>query len=194
MRAAHTVKIALCGLVAVVTISLMGMPSGAQEAEYPGVLNTTLSRTTVQSCGNENLTATTTGLAAGVDATFTLFSDPVVLGTVKSNDIGTAVLTFDLPAGTTLGTHTVRTDSTLPDGQPAVTEVQIQVTQCAPGGGGGGGGGNGGGSGSGSGSGTGGTLARTGSDLSDALRIGVVLFAVGAALILAARKRQARTV
>jgi hexosaminidase len=191
MRAAHKVRITLAGLIAVAVVALTGLPSGAQEAEYPGVLNTTLSRTTVQQCGNEGLTATTTGLAIGSTATFTLFSDPVVLGTAVANEVGTAVLTFDLPAGTTLGEHTLRTDGTLPSGAPARTEVKLQVTTCAPGGGGGGGG-SGSGSGS-SGSGTGGNLARTGTDLSNPLRLAVVLFAVGAALILAARKRQTRT-
>jgi hypothetical protein len=190
MRAAHTLRIGFAGVIALVLMAFVGAPAGAQDAEYVDVINTTLSRTTIEACGNEAVVVTTTNLQPGSEVSYTFFSDPVDLGTATADATGTATLTFDLPAGTTLGTHTVVAEGTNEFGQPDRNEVTVVVRDCSttpPGGGGGGGtGGTGGGGGT--------DLARTGTDLSNPLRLAVVLFAAGAALILAARKRQARTV
>lgn len=206
MRAAPKFRIALGGLIAVAMMSLFGLPAGAQdaEAEYSDVINTTLSRSTIEACGNEDVTATTTNLQPGSTVTFTLRSDPVELGTATADDDGVATLVFDLPAGTELGEHEIVTDGINSFGVADQHIIRLVVVACGTDGGGGGGGGGGtgtgtGGGGTGTGTGTGtdgggdGSLADTGADLANPLRLAVVLFAVGAALILAARKRQAHT-
>jgi hypothetical protein len=178
MRAGHTIKVALGAAVAVflMGLTLAGSPVGAQDDEYADVLNSTVDQPTVgATCNNTGITVTTTNLAPGTDATFTLFSDPVVLGTVVVADDGTASITFDLPAGTNVGRHEVVTSGTNEFGVAEEESIVLNVTSCA-------------------GSGTGGDgLARTGTDVSTPVRAAVLVFAAGAALLLVSRKRQARS-
>lgn len=184
MRARHSVKAAVVAAVAVglMVIGLAGTPAGAEEEGYSDVLNSTVDQPTVGgSCNNTDITVETTNLLPGSEATFTLYSDPVVLGTVTVGPDGVASLTFDLPAGTTLGQHRIETTGTNELGEPDREGFFIDVTSCAP---------------------TGGTppggtgddgLARTGTDVSTPVRAAVVVFAAGAALLLVSRKRQGRT-
>jgi len=197
MRAGHRVKAAAAAIVAVVLmgLSLSGGPAGAQgEDDYADVLNTTVDRTTVgNSCNNADITVTTSGLLPGSEATFTLYSDPVVLGTAVADAEGNATLVFDLPAGTTIGRHEIVTSGTNANGVPEEETIVLNVTSCAPspGGPGSSGGGTGG---TGATGGTGGdSLARTGTDVSMPVRAAVVVFAAGAALLLVSRKRQVRS-
>jgi len=184
MRAAHTVKVAVGAVVAIflMGLTLAGAPAGAQtDDDYANVLVTTLSQTTAgASCNNTDITIVTSEMLPGSDATFTLFSDPVVLGTVVVADDGTASLTFDLPAGTTLGQHNIVTEGIDRFGEADTETVVLNVTSCAPGGTPGGPGDD--------------ALARTGTDVSGPVRIAVLVFAAGAALLLVSRKRQTRSV
>ncbi|HEX7130980.1 MAG TPA: hypothetical protein VF228_00305 [Iamia sp.] len=181
MRAGHTIKVALGAAVAVflMGLTLAGSPAGAQGDEYADVLTSTADQTTVGStCNNTGITVTTSNLLPGTDATFTLFSDPVVLGTVVADDDGNASITFDLPAGTTLGQHQLVTSGTNEFGVAEDETIVLTVVSCAGTGGTGGTGGDG--------------LARTGTDVSTPVRAAVLVFAAGAALLLVSRKRQAR--
>lgn len=180
MRAGHTIKVAVGGVIAaLIALSLLGGPAGAQEEGYSDVLNSTVDKPTVGgSCNNTDITVTTNNLLPGSDATFTLYSDPVVLGTVTVGDDGVASLTFDLPAGTDLGRHRIETTGTNEFGDADREGFFIDVTSCAPGPGPGGTGDD--------------SLARTGTDVSVPVRAAVVVFAGGAALLLVSRKRQAR--
>lgn len=186
---AHTLKAAVAAVVAafLMGLSLSGAPAGAQssdDGDYADVLNTTVDRTTVgASCNNTDITVTTTGLLPGSDATFTLYSDPVVLGTVVADDDGNATLVFDLPSGTTIGAHEIVTTGTNENGIAEEETIVLNVTSCAPGGD----------TGASGGSDDDGALARTGTDVSTPVRAAVVVFAAGAALLLVSRKRQVRS-
>jgi hypothetical protein len=185
MRAGHTIRAAAGGIVAGLLMGLMlaGAPAGAQDSgEYAEVINSDVDRPTVGgSCNNTDITVTASELLPGSDATFTLNSDPVVLGTVTANADGEATIVFDLPAGTTLGTHTIVTTGINSFGDADSDTIELNVTSCAPAPGPGG-------------TGTGGTgLARTGTDVSTPVRGAVLVFAAGAALLLVSRKRQAHS-
>jgi hypothetical protein len=186
MRAGQTVKIAVGALIALFLMGLsLGAPAGAQSDEYADVLTSGVDRPTVGvggSCSNTDITVTTSNLAPGTDATFTLYSDPVVLGTVVADAEGDATLVFDLPAGTTLGRHEVVTTGINEFGVADEGSVFLNVTTCATGDGDGDDDGTGGGG-----------LARTGTDVSTPIRAAVVVFAAGAALLLVSRKRQIRS-
>lgn len=186
---------AIIGLVVVGATLLFGSAAGAQteDDEYANVISATINNPTPGStCDNTDITVSVDDLQPGSSASFTLYSDPVPLGTTVADDQGRASLTFDLPAGTTIGEHEVVVAGTNSFGVADEVRLTINVVRCGttppgtnPGGQ------NPGGSGSGSGSGSG-NLARTGTDLGAPLRIGVVVLAVGAALLLAARKRTAQ--
>jgi hypothetical protein len=186
MRAGHKAKAAAAAVIAVLLmgLALTGAPAGAQEEGYSDVLNSTVDKPTVGgSCNNTDITVTTNNLLPGSEATFTLYSEPIVLGTVVVDDEGVASLTFDLPAGVLLGQHRIETTGTNEFGDADREGFYIDVTSCAPGPGTGG-----------TGAGTGdGSLARTGTDVSTPIRAAVVAFAAGAALLLVSRKRQTRS-
>ncbi len=184
MRAGHKAKAAAAAVIAVLLmgLALTGAPAGAQEEGYSDVLNSTVDKPTVGgSCNNTDITVTTNNLLPGSEATFTLYSEPIVLGTVVVDDEGVASLTFDLPAGVLLGQHKIETTGTNEFGDADQEGFYIDVTSCAPGPGG-----NNPGTGDGS-------LARTGTDVSTPIRAAVVAFAAGAALLLVSRKRQTRS-
>ena len=183
MRAGHTIRVAMGSIIAGLLMGLMlvGSPAGAQDnGEYAEVINSTVDRPTVGgSCNNTDITVTASELQPGTDVTFTLNSDPVVLGTITAGADGTATLVFDLPAGTTLGTHTIVTTGTNSFGVADSDTINLNVTSCATA------------PGPGSTGGTG--LARTGTDVSTPVRGAVLVFAAGAALLLVSRKRQAHS-
>jgi hypothetical protein len=185
MRARHMIKGAMGGVIAALLMGLMlaGSPAGAQDGgDYAEVINATTDRPTVGStCNNTDITVTVSELLPGADATFTLYSDPVVLGTVTANDAGQASLTFDLPAGTTIGRHEIVVTGTNSFGVADSDTIVLNVTSCATGPGPSGPGATPGG----------GSLARTGTDVSTPIRAAVLVFAGGAALLLVSRKRQA---
>jgi hypothetical protein len=158
--------------------------------------------------------------AAGSPVKAEYFSDAVQLGTFNANSNGVMTMSFHVPdAEPVPGTHTFRLTGTGSDGQARSIEAAIKCLVCdpsppstVPGGGGGGsvvggGGGSvlGGGDASGAGSqvlgktldapratdgGAGSLFGKTGSDLVPIFEIGAALLAVGAALVLAVRKRR----
>ena len=180
MRARHTVKMAL-GLVVIVAGLMVSGVAGAQSDEYANVLTASVNNTTPgDSCNNTGITVSVDEVQPGSSVSFVLHSTPVNLGSAVANDEGVASLTFDLPSGTTLGAHTITATGTNRFGTVDDVDVAIQVVSCAPSPGGNNpGGGNG-------------DLARTGTDLGGPLRVGVLVVAAGAALVLASRKRTAR--
>lgn len=56
----------------------------------------------------ESLTFSATGFAIGEDVTFTVYSDPVTVGTVAANQEGQASTSWTVPADFPVGTHTVK--------------------------------------------------------------------------------------
>jgi len=74
-----------------------------------------------------DLTITARNLKPGTTATFTLHSDPVVLGTAVVAADGTATLTVKVPANVPAGAHTVVITGTDVDGQPAELRVALTV-------------------------------------------------------------------
>lgn len=73
------------------------------------------------------LTITARNLKPGTTATFTLHSDPVLLGTAVVAADGTATLTVKVPANVPAGAHTVVITGTDVHGQPAEMRVALTV-------------------------------------------------------------------
>jgi hypothetical protein len=176
--AAVAVGLALClALVA---------PAEAQEP-YTGVISTTLTQPSMSGCSGTTNTARAIGFQPGAEVTFTLVlpSGSVVLGgrTVTADASGVATVTFTLPADVEPGTYDVVTTGTSSAGTPDRHVVRLTVTTCpdegpTPT----------------TASGTSDDdLARTGSSLAGAARIGVLVLAAGAVLVLVARRRSSRT-
>lgn len=65
---------------------------------------------------------------SGCPVTFTLTSDPVVLGTANANGSGVATLIATIPLNTTPGPHTITATGTGVDGQPLTLRTAITVT------------------------------------------------------------------
>ena len=159
-------------------------PSGAQEP-YTGVISTTLSQPSMEGCSGSTNTARATGFQPGAEVTFTLVlpSGSVVLGgtTATADAAGVASVPFTLPTDVEPGTYDVVTTGINSAGVPDRHVVRLTVTACpetpTP---------------TTSGS-SGEDLARTGSSLTGAVRIGVLVLAAGAVLVLATRRRSSRT-
>jgi hypothetical protein len=153
---------ALCGALVGLELS----PAAAQQYPPAGGL-LTVSDTTVVPGQTVRLTAEDAG--PGSVWTFTFESDPVYLGTATANDAGVVIFDATIPADATLGTHTiVATSDTGEQRSVTVTVVAADgATAGQPADGG---------------------LALTGRNLGRMARVGVLLLALGAAL-LAARRR-----
>lgn len=175
-----TKRAALAGaLLAIGLLLLSATPAGAQG--YSGGLELRISR--FRMCICERNEAEAVGFAPGTEVTFTVYSEPLRVGTVTADDRGVASLTFGLPDDFELGSHSLEaTGSVAADGglQPGAVRVDFEVYapgEQAPVGP--------------DGDGTGrDPLARTGTDLALPLRIALLALAAGAALLLASRKRQ----
>lgn len=165
-------------------------PSGAQEP-YTGVISTTLTQPSMSGCSGTTNTARATGFRPGAEVTFTLLlpSGSVVLGEDRAasgprataDDSGVATVTFTLPTDVEPGTYDVVTTGINSAGTPDRHVVRLTVTTCpgdtpTPT--------------------TSGTsdddLARTGSSLTGAARVGVLVLAAGAVLVLVTRRRSSR--
>lgn len=106
----------------------------------------------------------------GTTVTFTLYSQPVTLGTATADADGWATLVATIPAGTAPGVHTIEATGIGLDGQPLT--VTQQITVVAPGG-------------------AGQPLPRTGSDSTVPMtQIAVAAIAGGGLLVLLANKRR----
>ena len=169
-------------------------PSGAQEP-YTGVISTTLTSPSMRACSGTTNTARATGFLPGTEVTFTLVlpSGSVVLGDGRASGAskatadaaGVATVTFTLPAEVRPGSYDVLTTGINSAGVADEHVVRLTVVACpgeesptpTPT----------------TGSGTSGDdLARTGSNLTGVTRIGVLVLAAGAVLLLVTRRRSSR--
>lgn len=110
----------------------------------------------------------------GSTVTFTLYSQPVTLGTATADANGVATLVATIPSNIAPGPHTIEATGIGMDGQPLT--VTQQITVVAPG----------------DGTGTGaGDLPRTGSDSTLPMtQIAIAAIAGGGLLVLLASKRR----
>jgi hypothetical protein len=115
----------------------------------------------------------------GSEVTFTIEPDGFVAGTAEANAEGVATLTFTLPADFPPGAHTLVCSGIGVDGGDLEVETTVNVSgnEVTP-------------PPTGTDDTGGDDLARTGTNLWNIARIGLVLFAMGAALYLVTRKRQ----
>jgi hypothetical protein len=158
-------------VVSLATFALL--TSTASAGEYPPPPDSlVVSDSTV--VPGQPITLTARTFEAGSPVTFTMFSAPIVLGTVNADANGVAVLTTSIP-NVEPGVHRIEASGTGEDGLPLTVSTEMTVAGATPGGGGG-------------------DLPRTGSDSSLPMaRIAVSLLGVGALLVFAARWRQSRS-
>ncbi len=79
----------------------------------------------------EPFTVTGDGWLPGSTVTFTLFSEPVVLGSAAVEDDTTFSARLEIPENTAPGTHTLEISGTNDDGQPRVAELTLEVLGTA---------------------------------------------------------------
>lgn len=115
------------------------------------------------------ITVEFSGFAPNIDVTLEFHSDPVKLGTFKSDAAGVVKATISVPDGVT-GNHTVVASGLSVAGQPVTVSVPVAVSPAKAGAG---------------------LLALTGADSRSMVALGTILLIVGAAATLAARKRMA---
>ncbi len=137
-------------------------------------------------CVNAIVRVRANGWASSTDVKAEYFSEAVQLGTYKSDATGEVNFQFRVPnAPPVPGTHTFRLSGTGANGQPRTVEAAIRCLGFCdqP---------NGGVGGSGAGrTNSGSVFGKTGSELLPFLQVGLALFAVGAVLAMATRKRRA---
>jgi len=177
MRLARIPITVIVAMLAAVTFVTVAPASVASASPYPHNCDIKLSQVTA--VPGDQLSVTASGYDPGAVVTFTLHSNPVVLGTATADASGDATLVFTLPPGTTPGLHTI-TATAVPEGDcdPAVVSTDLQVdaatvTSASPA------------TTTGSG-----TLPRTGSNVAELLQLALVLIAAGGLITLATRKRR----
>ena len=79
----------------------------------------------------EELTITGSNFKPGSTATFTLHSDPIVLGTAIANSEGIVSLKVTLPSTVTPGVHTVIITGLGSNGEAAEASVKLTVVAAA---------------------------------------------------------------
>lgn len=118
-----------------------------------------------------------TGWQANSDVQLEFFSDPINLGTARSDANGVVRATVRVP-NVTPGVHTLRLTGIGADGRPRVAELPVRVVAASPGGG--------------ATSDRTGGVARTGaSNVAEIAGAGFALVVVGAVLALAVRRNRA---
>lgn len=182
---ATTKRGALLALVALMgALFIPATIAGAQEGDdYTGALEVFVDRPSMRTCDDNAVTVE--GFAPATTVTFSLSIARAEIGTATTDTDGAASLPFTLSNGLVGTTYTVTVVGVDQGGNPATLSSTVAVVagDCTDGPGG-----------TGDPNGPGDDeLSRTGTDLSGALRIGLVLLAAGACLLLATRKRQART-
>lgn len=123
----------LIGVVAVTTVALVASVSMASAQAYPPPANQ------IRCLNDDDLVFPQGGEAvfdartfmAGSAVTWTLFSAPVVLGTVDADAQGVSTITTNIPLDTTVGAHRVEATGVDPDGDPLTLVLNISVV--APG-------------------------------------------------------------
>lgn len=150
-------------------VALIALAPTATAQQYPPADNTITSPTGTIYNPGDPATFVARTFQAGSDTTFTFFSDPVTLGTVRANSAGVATINTRIPANADPGRHTVRASGINPQGQPLNVDLAITIR------------------------GGGGPLPRTGASNSvDLSRVGVAALAGGGLLVLASKKRRDR--
>jgi len=167
-RIPFTIAAAMIAMAAFVMVA-----PAASASPYPAGCTIQISKVTATV--GDQLTVTASGYPSGAVVTFTLHSNPVVLGSATATSGGVATLVFALPVGTAPGLHTI-TANGVPSGDcdPLVSaDLQVDAASVvAP---------------------TtvfvAGTLPRTGTNSAELIQLALVLIAVGGLITLATRKR-----
>jgi ubiquitin len=68
------------------------------------------------------------GFGSGTEATLTLYSEPVPLGTVTVDTAGVFRTVVQIPSSVAAGTHRLQVDGLGPEGSPVVRSVEVVVT------------------------------------------------------------------
>ena len=168
-------------LVAVASVSLFLLAPSAHAQSGTPVVGLTCTF-----FDNGTVTCTATNFQSGSTVTFTIASTPTLLGTAVADSSGTATLTAPLPSGIEAGTHTVTASGIAADGTPVSTGTQGTVSPAAAAAA------NGSAAPATTAATGGGSLARTGSDSSGLVKMGVLLVALGGGAVLITRKRRAQ--
>lgn len=129
----------------------------------PGIAATASTATSNVAAPGQEVTKTYKGFKAFEKVTLVLHSTPVVLGTYTADANGVITATFTLPAGTTLGTHTLALDG------DAGSHFEETITLTADGK----------------------ALAYTGASITLPLVAGTVLVGAGAGALVLSRRRTA---
>lgn len=159
----------LKGLVGLALVALLAIAPAAAAQQYPPSDNSITSPTGTTYNPGDPATFSAKTFQAGSETTFTFFSDPVTLGTVRANSAGVATINTRIPANAAPGRHTVRASGINPQGQPLNVDLAITVR------------------------GDGAPLPRTGASNSvDLSRVGIAALAGGGLLVLASKKRRDR--
>lgn len=153
-------------------------PPGATGAYPPSAASILVSPTVVAAGGT--VVVTVSGFASTGNADFVLCSDPVSLGSTPLAANGTARARVTIPRSTTPGQHILQASG--PNGQGGETVVSTtltvtSLTNGAPVTGTTGGGG----------------LAFTGTEIAGMSLVGILLFAGGAVLVIATRRRRGQS-
>lgn len=153
--------------LAAATISLLGLASAASAQTYNQFQPTQVQTSTQTPVAGGQMTISVCCVAANSDATATLFSDPVSLGTFKANAQGAVNATVRIPTNTTAGTHHIEVSGVNSAGQPVkFTTANFTVVAAA-------------------------SLSRTGASSTVPLAAtGAGLAAVGAGLVYLVRRRR----
>lgn len=161
----------LTALAAVaLTLLLAGAPAGAEGYDgQDGPIS--LSTGSSPLARGESFVVTADGFEPGSTVTVTIYSDPIVLGTMVANSVGTASGSFQIPSGLHVGTHTIVAAGTGADGLPRSVELSVEVASSTT-----------------SGSAPAG-LALTGGTIGGMLTAAVLLVAAGVVLLRFRRRR-----
>lgn len=108
-----------------VTASASSSASGSATAGTAGEPSVTLSGGKL--AAGDKLVITASGFKPGSTATFTLHSDPIVLGTAVVAGNGTVTLSTTIPANVPAGAHTVIVSGTGIDGKAIEARVAIEI-------------------------------------------------------------------
>jgi hypothetical protein len=161
-------------LMACAALGVVALAAPAAAQQYPPAINSLTVSDTTPTPGQ---TITIEARTCEPGGTVTFFLDSVTLASAVADSAGVATVQATIPAGTTLGAHTITATCTAPDGSALTLSAAITVVPAA-------GAPTGGGAGA---------LPRTGQDSSLPLaRVGLGLAAIGGVLTAVAAKRRAR--
>jgi LPXTG-motif cell wall-anchored protein len=167
--------ITAAALAAGLAVVLTAAPAAAQQ--YPPAVNSLTCDDTTPDAG-QTISCTAQTFAAGATVTFTLGSEPVVVGSGAAGQNGVVTTDVTIPADTPAGPHTLTASGAAPDGSTLTLTLALTV----------------GGDGQGAGDDDqGGNLPNTGDDSSIPLaKLGLGLAALGGIITaLAAKRRKA---